>query len=181
MEPTTGSRLDGNLEVHSWSDVLDRGRQETDDIDLPDIDDPADVDAPLEADDEDDRDDDSDDREEKATGPEIELEREGHADIHAERRAFSWRISDPIGLSAVEVHIARVEDGSMKPTTLMRSEKAEGRIDLEELGKGPGLYAALVIAQNAEGEQAAAALRLAYTEFREDCPKNKPWWPTDRD
>lgn len=117
---------------------------------------------------------------EERPGPQIQLRKEGHADVRAKRRAISWEIADASGLAFVEVRLARVEPVSMKPAELYASTESRGTVDLQRLGKGPGLYALLVMAENNEGERGAAAVRFAYTMFREDCPSAKVWWPADQ-
>jgi hypothetical protein len=106
--------------------------------------------------------------------------REGHADVKAKRRTITWEISDPSGLARVDVGLAKVEPVSREPIQLFMSHAEKGTIALNELTRGPGLYALIVMADNKEGHRAAAATRFIYTEFRQGCPTGEVWWPADK-
>jgi len=114
---------------------------------------------------------------EEVDDPRIVLSREGHADVNAKRRSFSWKIDDPDGLAGVSIRIVLIESVTMKPTELFRSDNPEGMVDLDRFGRGPGLYALLAVAKDKGLNEAKAGLRLAYTEVRKDCPEAKAWWP----
>ncbi|HZY31024.1 MAG TPA: hypothetical protein VFF86_05210, partial [Candidatus Methylomirabilis sp.] len=58
---------------------------------------------------------------EEVDDPRIVLSREGHADVNAKRRSFSWKIDDPDGLAGVSIRIVLIEPVRMKPTELFRS------------------------------------------------------------